>query len=61
MVHSRDAALPQGLERFAASLAGPQELVWLQGTQFDFYDGEAQVQRSVAEAARHLRATLPPG
>ena len=61
MVHSRDAALPQGLEKFAASLAGPQELVWLQGTQFDFYDGEAQVQRSVAEATRHLRATLPPG
>lgn len=60
MVHSREAALPQGLETFAAGLAGPKEVVWLQGTQFDFYDGEAQVQRSVAEAARHLRSTLAP-
>ncbi|GAA2752389.1 alpha/beta hydrolase [Kitasatospora cinereorecta] len=58
LVHSRDGAIPQGAEKFHADLAGPKRLVWLSGTQFDFYDRHATVAEAVALAARHFADAL---
>jgi uncharacterized protein len=43
MVHSPDAAIPDGARRFYDALAGPRSLHWLSGTQFDFYDDPGTV------------------
>ncbi|MEU4330120.1 alpha/beta hydrolase [Nonomuraea dietziae] len=58
LVHSEDAAIPDGARRFLAGLAGTREIHWTQGTQFDFYDQEPQVTLSVDSVAGHFRSTL---
>ncbi|GAA0429694.1 membrane protein [Actinoplanes capillaceus] len=58
LVHSEDAAIPDGARRFHAGLAGPRDILWTQGTQFDFYDTEPQVTISVDSAAAHFGRTL---
>jgi pimeloyl-ACP methyl ester carboxylesterase len=58
LVHSEDAAIPEGVRRFHAGLTGPKELVWLTGTQFDFYDQEPNVTAAISHVIRHLAATL---
>lgn len=45
MVHSEDAAIPQGARAFFDQLTTEKEEHWLTGDQFDFYDGT-----NVAEA-----------
>ncbi|MEU2737292.1 alpha/beta fold hydrolase [Streptomyces sp. NPDC007095] len=58
MVHSRDAALPQGAQKFHDALGGPKRIVWTDGTQFDFYDQEEKVAEAAGIAARHFTETL---
>ncbi|GAA3701196.1 alpha/beta hydrolase [Nonomuraea antimicrobica] len=58
IVHSEDAAIPDGARRFHAGLAGPNDIYWTQGTQFDFYDTEPQVTIAVDTAAAHFGRTL---
>ncbi|MEV4166426.1 alpha/beta hydrolase [Nonomuraea dietziae] len=58
LVHSEDAAIPDGARRFLTGLAGTREIHWTQGTQFDFYDQEPQVTLSVDSVAGHFRRTL---
>ncbi|RCG28718.1 alpha/beta fold hydrolase [Sphaerisporangium album] len=58
IVHSEDAAIPEGAQRFHAGLAGPKDIYWTQGTQFDFYDTEPQVTVAVDTAAAHFGRTL---
>lgn len=58
LVHSEDAAIPDGARRFHAGLAGPRDFLWTQGTQFDFYDAEPQVTISTDTAAAHFGRTL---
>jgi hypothetical protein len=58
LVHSQDAAIPDGARRFHAGLAGSKEFVWTTGTQFDFYDQEPNVTTAVDAAAAHFTATL---
>jgi dienelactone hydrolase len=58
MVHSENAAIPDGARRFHAGLAGPKDILWTQGTQFDFYDTEPQVTLSVDTVAAHFGRTL---
>ncbi|NRQ30242.1 alpha/beta fold hydrolase [Nonomuraea sp. NN258] len=58
LVHSEDAAIPDGARRFHAGLAGPKDILWTQGTQFDFYDQEPQVAVSADAVAAHFRRTL---
>ncbi|MFE9747203.1 alpha/beta hydrolase [Saccharothrix saharensis] len=58
LVHSEDAAIPDGARRFHAGLAGPKDILWTQGTQFDFYDQEHQVALSADTAAAHFGRTL---
>lgn len=39
IVHSEDAAIPEGARRFYGDLTVPKDALWLDGvTQFDFYD-----------------------
>ncbi|MEU2062813.1 alpha/beta fold hydrolase [Streptomyces sp. NPDC013455] len=58
LVHSEDAAIPEGARRFHAQLAGPRDLLWTQGTQFDFYDTEPQVTVAVDTVAAHFARSL---
>jgi fermentation-respiration switch protein FrsA (DUF1100 family) len=58
LVHSEDAAVPEGARRFHASLAGPRDILWTEGTQFDFYDQEPQVTVAVDAVAAHFARTL---
>jgi uncharacterized protein len=58
LVHSEDAAIPEGAHRFHAGLAGPKDFLWTQGSQFDFYDQEPQVGIAVDTAVAHFARTL---
>ncbi|MEV0145609.1 MULTISPECIES: alpha/beta fold hydrolase [unclassified Nonomuraea] len=58
LVHSQDAAIPEGAHRFHAGLAGAKDILWTQGTQFDFYDQEPQVAVAVDAVAAHFGRTL---
>lgn len=58
VVHSQDAAIPDGARRFHAGLAGPKDAYWTQGTQFDFYDTEPQVTIAVDTVTAHFGRTL---
>ena len=58
VVHSEDAAVPDGARQFFAGLTGPKDIFWTQGAQFDFYDREPQVGKAVAVVANHFARTL---
>ncbi|MEV0032655.1 alpha/beta fold hydrolase [Nocardia sp. NPDC050793] len=58
LVHSEQAAIPEGARRFHAGLAGPKDIFWTEGTQFDFYDQEPQVTVAVDTVAAHFGRTL---
>ncbi|MGQ4487442.1 alpha/beta hydrolase [Streptomyces sp. SAS_281] len=58
LVHSEDAAIPDGARRFHAALTGPAEFLWTDGIQFDFYDQSPQVRLAVDAAAEHFARTL---
>ncbi|WP_280267197.1 alpha/beta hydrolase [Nocardia wallacei] len=58
LVHSEDAAIPDGARRFHAGLAGPGDIIWAEGTQFDFYDQEPQVTIAVDAVVTHFQRTL---
>ncbi|MBF6468523.1 alpha/beta fold hydrolase [Nocardia beijingensis] len=58
LVHSEQAAIPDGARRFHDGLAGPKDIVWTPGTQFDFYDQEPQVTVAVDTVAAHFARTL---
>jgi fermentation-respiration switch protein FrsA (DUF1100 family) len=58
LVHSDDAAIPDGARRFHEALTCPKQIVWTEGTQFDFYDQPPTVDDAVGRAAAHLRQHL---
>jgi uncharacterized protein len=58
VVHSPDAAIPEGVRRFHSALACPKALHWLSGTQFDFYDDPSTVSAALDIVVEHLRATV---
>jgi fermentation-respiration switch protein FrsA (DUF1100 family) len=58
LVTGEQTATPGGARKFEAALAGARDSVWLQGTQFDFYDDPKTVESAARLAADHLRATL---
>jgi dienelactone hydrolase len=58
LVHSEDAAIPDGARRFHTGLAGPKDIFWTQGTQFDFYDQEPHVTLAADTVAAHFGRTL---
>jgi uncharacterized protein len=58
IVHSEDGAVPDGAKIFHDTVAGPCELQWTSGTQFDFYDNDETVSTALDAVARHFRNTL---
>ncbi|WP_326808712.1 alpha/beta hydrolase [Streptomyces sp. NBC_01186] len=58
LVHSEDAAVPDGARRFHDGLAGPGQVIWTEGVQFDFYDQSPQVGIASDAAAEHFARTL---
>ncbi|WP_431950336.1 alpha/beta hydrolase [Nocardia lijiangensis] len=58
LVHSEQAAIPDGARRFHAGLAGRKDIFWTEGSQFDFYDQEPQVALTVDTVAAHFGRTL---
>jgi uncharacterized protein len=49
MVHSEQAALPDHVKKFFASITSvPKSIYWTNGIQFDFYDGK-QVDEAIAQ------------
>ncbi|MGH9270893.1 MAG: alpha/beta hydrolase, partial [Ilumatobacteraceae bacterium] len=59
IVHSEDAAIPDGARQFHLDLAADKAIAWRSGTQFDFYDDPDTVtdavDRAVAHYDRYLR------
>lgn len=58
MVHSEQGAIPDGARRYAAAMPSPPQLAWGPGTQFDFYDDPATIDRAMVEVVAHLRRHL---
>lgn len=58
LVHSEDAAIPDGARRFHAALGGEKRFVWTTGGQFDFYDHPATVATAIDAAVEHFSTTF---
>ena len=58
MIHSPEAAVPDGAQQFYDHLPGPKKLRWIEGTQLDFYDQPTQVSHALRTTADHFRNTL---
>lgn len=58
IVHSEDAAIPEGAGRFYEGLAVQKEILWTSGDQYAFYDQEPNVSYSVGNAASHFARYL---
>jgi fermentation-respiration switch protein FrsA (DUF1100 family) len=54
MVHSEQAAIPQGAHRFYGELTSAKTEIWGIGDQFAYYDGEPQVTQASDAAATHF-------
>jgi len=58
IVTGKATATPRGVGSFATALPHTPEVVWLEGTQFDFYDNPQTVRTASDHAISHLAATL---
>jgi ABC-type oligopeptide transport system substrate-binding subunit len=45
-------------KKFYSALRGEKELVWADGTPFDYYDSQAQIDNAVANVTRFFRTHL---
>jgi fermentation-respiration switch protein FrsA (DUF1100 family) len=54
-VHSDGCVFPDNVRTIETRLRGPKKIVWAEGTQTDFYDQPAQVERAVNAADAFLR------
>jgi uncharacterized protein len=60
LVHSEKAAIPDGAKAFYTKVPDDivKDFLWLDGTQWDFYDQEPQVNKSVEAVRDHFQRTL---
>ncbi|MFI6294175.1 alpha/beta hydrolase [Nonomuraea sp. NPDC050790] len=58
LVHSEDAAIPEGARRFYDGLTAPKKFIWTDGDQFAFYDQDPQVTTAINAATTHFTQTL---
>lgn len=58
IVHSDGCALPDNARQVHAKLRGSKELLWMEGSQADFYDQPPLVTAAVEAAAEHFKHTL---
>jgi fermentation-respiration switch protein FrsA (DUF1100 family) len=57
-VHADGCVFPDHARQVHARVQGPKELVWLSGSQIDFYDQPTQVNASVDAVSRWFERTL---
>ena len=60
VIHSDGCAFPDNAKELYAAVQGPKELVWADGTHFDYYDSPAQVDQAVTHLARFFRTHQTP-
>ncbi len=58
IITSEQSATPGGARQFEAGLPGRHDSVWIEGTQFDFYDNPNTVRSAAQSAIEHLQSTL---
>jgi hypothetical protein len=59
LIHSEDAAIPQGVKQFYAKLTtSTKNITWTTGTQFDYYDNEKNVLEESKLVADWFKTTL---
>jgi fermentation-respiration switch protein FrsA (DUF1100 family) len=58
MVHSDGCAFPDQAKNFYSQLQGEKELVWADGTHFDYYDQPPQVNNAVKNVSRFFNGHL---
>lgn len=58
VVHSEDAAVPQGAHEFIDTFAGDITTIWTDGSQFDFYDQNPTVDAAITHAVDHFTRHL---
>jgi uncharacterized protein len=58
LVHGDGCVFPDHVRAVHASLKGPKQLEWTDGSQIDFYDQEPLVTKAVTAALSHFKATL---
>ena len=62
LIHSDDAAIPQGAKEYARRMGDHARTIWLDDvTQFDFYDKPAVVATASDAVASHFGTTLAQG
>jgi hypothetical protein len=59
VVHSDGCAFPNEAKKLYSELQGEKELVWADGTHYDYYDSQVQIDNAVANVTRVL--PRPPG
>jgi len=58
VVHSDGCAFPDEAKKFYSELQGDKELVWADGTHFNYYDSQAQIDNAVSNVTRFFRIHL---
>lgn len=58
IVTGEQSATPGGATQFAGRLRAAHDVIWMQGTQFDFYDNPETVNLAAEHAMKHFRSTL---
>jgi uncharacterized protein len=58
VVHADGCAFPDQAKKLYRQLQGEKELVWADGTHFDYYDAPAQIDNAVAHITRFFRTHL---
>ncbi|MEU0030804.1 alpha/beta hydrolase [Streptomyces sp. NPDC006335] len=58
VVHSDGSAFPAKAKALYESVQGEKELVWADGTHYDYYDSPAQIDNAVANVTRFFRTHL---
>ena len=61
VVHSDGCAFPDEAKKLYSELRGEKELVWADGTHFDYYDSPAQIDNAVANVTRFFRIHADAG
>ena len=52
VVHSDGCAFPEQVKKFYSELRVEKELIWADGTHYDYYDSQAQIANAVANVTR---------
>jgi fermentation-respiration switch protein FrsA (DUF1100 family) len=60
-VHGDECVLPENVKNIYARLRGQKEMVWMEGSQVDFYDQPKLVDKAVAAAVSWFDRTLRKG